>query len=94
MGMIHGTYDAKEGGGFVPGGASLHSIMSPHGPDAVTFEKASKADLKPAYFNGGLAFMFESCFMLKVAPGALNGTHRQTDYNDCWQGIKKNFTGL
>ena len=24
--------------GFLPGGASLHSCMSPHGPDTVTFE--------------------------------------------------------
>jgi homogentisate 1,2-dioxygenase len=24
MGLIRGEYDAKEGGGFVPGGASLH----------------------------------------------------------------------
>lgn len=37
-------YDAKEG--FVPGGASLHSCMSPHGPDADTFLKASAEDLK------------------------------------------------
>ena len=36
MGMIHGHYDAKAAGkgGFEPGGASLHSCMSPHGPDA------------------------------------------------------------
>jgi len=32
MGMVYGKYDAKEG--FVAGGASLHSIMTPHGPDA------------------------------------------------------------
>jgi homogentisate 1,2-dioxygenase len=91
MGMIHGTYDAKEGGGFVPGGASLHSCMSPHGPDATTYEKASKAELKPQYFNGGLAFMFESCYMLKVSPLALSGEHKQADYNDCWKGIKKYY---
>ena len=91
MGMIHGTYDAKAEG-FVPGGSSLHSIMSPHGPDATTYEKASKAELKPHYMDGGLAFMFESCYMLKVSPQALNGEHRQKDYQECWQGIKKNFT--
>lgn len=37
-------YDAKEG--FLPGGASLHSCMTPHGPDADTFLKASKEELK------------------------------------------------
>ncbi len=44
MGLIHGTYDAKAEG-FLPGGASLHNNMSGHGPDAATFEKASRADL-------------------------------------------------
>ena len=45
MGMVYGQYDAKKGG-FVPGGASLHSIMTPHGPDAATFKKASTEELK------------------------------------------------
>ena len=30
-----------------PGGATLHSMMTPHGPDAATFEKASTVELKP-----------------------------------------------
>ena len=46
MGLVHGVYDAKAEG-FMPGGASLHNCMVPHGPDAETFEKASHADLKP-----------------------------------------------
>jgi homogentisate 1,2-dioxygenase len=33
MGLIYGVYDAKTGGGFVPGGFSLHNTMLPHGPD-------------------------------------------------------------
>ena len=33
--------------GFRPGGATLHSAMTPHGPDADCFEKASTAKLKP-----------------------------------------------
>ena len=33
MGLVHGAYDAKRGG-FLPGGASLHNLMSAHGPDA------------------------------------------------------------
>ena len=40
MGLITGNYEAKEDG-FRPGGASLHSMMTPHGPDAICFEKAS-----------------------------------------------------
>src|SRR5437016_13932705 len=44
MGLIHGMYDAKAEG-FLPGGASLHNCMSGHGPDADTFDKASKADV-------------------------------------------------
>ena len=33
--------------GFRPGGGTLHSAMTPHGPDADCFEKASNADLQP-----------------------------------------------
>ncbi len=46
MGLIRGAYDAKKEG-FLPGGASLHSCMTPHGPDAATFEEAIKAELVP-----------------------------------------------
>ena len=38
--------DIFQEGGFQPGGATLHSMMTPHGPDAVCFEKASNATLK------------------------------------------------
>jgi len=33
--------------GFQPGGASLHSIMTSHGPDAECFEKNSTMQLTP-----------------------------------------------
>ena len=46
MGLIAGNYEAK-GHGFQPGGASLHSMMTPHGPDYNCFEKASTCVLKP-----------------------------------------------
>lgn len=46
MGLILGLYEAKEGG-FLPGGASLHSMMTPHGPDAECFKGSSYAELKP-----------------------------------------------
>lgn len=40
------SYEAKKGA-FSPGGASLHSMMTPHGPDTKCFEGASNAKLKP-----------------------------------------------
>lgn len=45
MGLILGAYEAKKDN--KPGGATLHSMMTPHGPDAPTFEKTSTAELKP-----------------------------------------------
>jgi homogentisate 1,2-dioxygenase len=36
--LLGRSYEAKEGG-FVPGGASLHSIMAAHGPDVAAWEK-------------------------------------------------------
>jgi len=46
MGLILGKYEAKEDG-FAAGGATLHSIMTPHGPDVKCFDGASKAKLVP-----------------------------------------------
>jgi homogentisate 1,2-dioxygenase len=46
MGLVYGSYEAKEEG-FQAGGASLHSMMTPHGPDLDCFEKASKVKLEP-----------------------------------------------
>lgn len=60
MGLISGDYDAKVGGGFRPAGASLHNVMSAHGPDSGAFEGASNAELKPQKVgDGSMAFMFE-----------------------------------
>lgn len=47
MGLILGRYEAKEGS-FSPGGATLHSAMTPHGPDAQCFEANINCELKPA----------------------------------------------
>lgn len=46
MGIICGEYEAKRGS-FLPGGATLHSIMTPHGPDFNCFDMASREALKP-----------------------------------------------
>ena len=44
MGLILGRYEAKEEG-FAPGGATLHSMMTPHGPDATCFEDWTNKEL-------------------------------------------------
>nr|WP_300307814.1 homogentisate 1,2-dioxygenase [Halomonas sp.] len=90
MGLIHGEYDAKAEG-FTPGGASLHNCMSPHGPDASTFEKASEAKLAPQYQEATLAFMFESRYVFHPTEQALEADFRQRNYVDVWQGLKSHF---
>jgi homogentisate 1,2-dioxygenase len=92
MGMVYGRYDNKATG-FYPGGASLHPCMSAHGADATTFEKASEKVLEPEYFEGGLAFMFESTYLFKVSKRAMAAPTNQGDYMDCWKDIKKLYTG-
>ncbi len=56
MGLVRGVYDAKEGGGFEPGGASLHNQMNGHGPDAEATRKAMAADLSPTKLDDTLGF--------------------------------------
>lgn len=93
MGLITGAYDAKEEG-FVPGGASLHNCMSGHGPDADTFEKASNAELKPQRYENTLAFMFESRSVIRPTRFAMETPALQSDYFECWQGLKKHFSDI
>lgn len=91
MGLVHGAYDAKAEG-FVPGGSSLHNSMSGHGPDAATFEKATTADLsKPDVVKDTMAFMFESRHVIRPTAQALAAGHRQATYQQCWQGLARNF---
>ncbi|KAK4133661.1 Homogentisate 1,2-dioxygenase [Trichocladium antarcticum] len=98
MGLIQGGYDAKKGGngGFVPGGASLHNVMSGHGPDAESYEGARNAELKPAKVGeGSCAFMFESCLMLGVTDWGLKTCQKvQEAYNEhSWGGVKVHWKG-
>lgn len=93
MGLIEGSYDAKEAG-FVPGGASLHNCMSPHGPEAAVFDKASNGELTPTKMDNTLAFMFESRYIISPTRYALEGPARQSDYLACWGGITKHFDPL
>jgi homogentisate 1,2-dioxygenase len=92
MGLIKGQYDAKEEG-FVPGGMSLHNMMLPHGPDAMGFEKATRAELKPVKLDETMAFMFETRFPQHLTRYAAETETRQDDYLDCWSGLRKRFDG-
>ena len=91
MGLIEGVYDAKEGGGFVPGGSSLHNCMSGHGPDADTYAKMTKADLKPTKIENTMAFMFETRFVCRPTAFAMSSGELQHDYWECWQGLVPEF---
>lgn len=90
MGLVTGVYDAKEKGGFVPGGYSLHNCMSAHGPDSAVLDKAMHAKLEPVYIKDTLAFMFESRHVMRPTDFALkNGL--QDDYLSCWQDMPHMF---
>ena len=88
MGLIHGAYDAKEGG-FAPGGASLHNCMAGHGPDLASWEKATAAELKPVKIDNTMAFMFESRWIIRPTRWATETELCQLDYDDCWAGFPK-----
>ena len=92
MGLVHGVYDAKTEG-FVPGGMSLHNCMSAHGPDAMTYEKASTAELQPQKIENTLAFMFEARFPIRPTRFALETPALQRDYDACWRDLRKLFNG-
>lgn len=91
MGLVYGEYDAKPGG-FKPGGASLHNLMVPHGPDEEAFSKASNADLKPQKLDHTLAFMFESRYRFIPSAWALQSPALDQNYADCWAGLPDQFT--
>ncbi len=91
MGLVHGAYDAKEGG-FLPGGLSLHGIHSAHGPDAASTERAMAADLAPQKLDNTLAFMFETRHILHPTCTALDLPQLQSDYDAVWNGLRKTYT--
>ncbi|CAH0014486.1 unnamed protein product [Clonostachys rhizophaga] len=94
MGLIMGDYDAKAGGGFKPAGASLHNVMSAHGPDADTREKASNAELRLSKVGeGSMTFMFESPLMIGVTEWAAEECRKvQWQYNsESWVPLKRHF---
>ena len=91
MGLIYGEYDAKTGGGFLPGCSSLHNCMSPHGPDADAFDAATAATLEPHKIDETMAFMFESRYLIQPTMFALESDALQSDYTECWKGLERKF---
>jgi len=91
MGIIKGSYEAKVGS--KPGSATLHSIMTPHGPDASTFTAASNAELKPEIIATGCqAFMFETSLSMSLTEWGNKSCECVDDeYYKCWQGLKALF---
>jgi homogentisate 1,2-dioxygenase len=89
MGLVHGVYDAKAEG-FTPGGVSIHNCMSAHGPDVATFQKATKAELKPHKITDTLAFMWESRYVFRPTAAALKAKELQKHYDRVWDGFKSN----
>eukprot|EP00053_Salpingoeca_punica_P009443 m.84572 g.84572 ORF g.84572 m.84572 type:complete len:471 (+) comp15027_c0_seq1:34-1446(+) len=92
MGLILGHYEAKKEG-FMPGGGSLHSMMTPHGPDAQCFEAESTKKLEPERVaDGTQAFMFESSMSLKATKWAQETCHKlQPEYYKAWSDLKVHF---
>jgi homogentisate 1,2-dioxygenase len=91
MGLLYGNYDAKTTA-FAPGGASLHSCMTPHGPDSSSYLKnvAAPCD-KPTKLEGGLAFMFETSCLLKLSNFALHNPGLEDTYGECWKDLPNEF---
>ncbi|XP_057325552.1 homogentisate 1,2-dioxygenase [Microplitis mediator] len=93
MGLIKGCYEAKEDG-FQAGGGSLHTMMTPHGPDVKCFESASNAELKPEKIaEGTMAFMFETSLCMGLTSWAAESKKLDANYYKCWKGLKKYFNG-
>ncbi|MGO4757747.1 homogentisate 1,2-dioxygenase domain-containing protein, partial [Streptomyces sp. 2MCAF27] len=70
---------------------SLHNMMSAHGPDHETFERASSAELTPRKVDDGLAFMFETRWPVTATRQAREADHLQQGYDDVWQGLERHF---
>lgn len=95
MGLIRGEYEAKADG-FNPGGASLHSTMTGHGPDAIAFQKGSEDELKPVRLpENTMAFMFESSLMLKTTKWGIKESQvLDENYYKAWMQLPKLFNAL
>ena len=86
MGLVHGEYDAKQGG-FLPGGASLHNAMSAHGPDKASYDKAVSAAEDPVKLARTLAVMFEGRYVFEPTRFAMQSTALDRAYDAAWDGF-------
>ncbi|KAI0492182.1 hypothetical protein KFK09_026448 [Dendrobium nobile] len=92
----HGNYVPykAKAEGFLPGGATIHACMTPHGPDNTTYEKAIERgeDAGPYKIKDALAFMFESSLLPHICTWSLESPYRDADYYQCWIGLKSHFS--
>lgn len=73
MGLITGVYEAKDGDGFQPGGASLHHPLTSHGPDRQCYDKAIiSSDVPERSPDGMMSFMIETSLTLLQSDWALD----------------------
>ena len=60
--------------------------MTPHGPDAPSYDANVKNELVPMRIpDTTLAFMFESSYLFHITPFAQ--ALPDPDYHKCWQGL-------
>jgi homogentisate 1,2-dioxygenase len=92
MGLVRGQYDAKADG-FLPGGASMHLCMTPHGPDTKTFESATAPEAEQIGHlpKDTLAFMFETHYTPRITAHAVAASNIDRNYYQCWLGLKSHF---
>lgn len=69
-------------------------MMSAHGPDRETFDRASAAELRPQRIDDGLAFMFETRWPVTLTAQAARAEHLQPGYDDVWSGLQRHFRPL
>ena len=78
------------------GGGSLHVCMTPHGPDAQTYEQAvddAKSTGPQKVPETTLAFMFEMNATPRITTAALRSPCLDARYHECWADLKSHFTG-
>lgn len=88
MGLINGVYEGKDNA-FVPGGFSLHTQMTPHGPDSASFERGVGEAQVPHKLEATYAFMFETRLPLRLNPEALEWPSLDSRYLQSWQSLKR-----
>ena len=71
---------------------AFEAVPTAHGPDAEIRQRATSAQLKSHKLEDGMAFMFESRYVLWLTRYAIQPSKLQHDYFDGWQGLEKHFS--